>query len=324
MNPLQSLFNRGPEPINLPEMPVLNPGSSPLFGSDPKTSNQTLPYGGGSYNPAGKSTIVPENDVYARYRDPKTGDIMPPNEYALSLGNKIPKGTGQIPNYAGDAMTNPNQSANELKGRARDMTNARNDIATGTKDPYGVGNKSGIAYSPTELKAIENAYAGVYDPALNDVFSRLQDKQAEDAKIASREDRVFATNEAIRQWQATTGTKKSGSSDPKALFTQTQLNNGSSNSGLGLEIFSTLDNDIKNFYINPPMGLDDMEKKVPMYEVFNNYFGKIEAGDIKAQEVNDMIVESTLPNPVKHYFIEQLPLDAPEKEKSWKNIWGLL
>ncbi len=111
-------------------------------------------------------------------------------------------------NYAGDAMTNPNQSANELKGRARDMNNARNDIATGTKDPYGVGNKSGIAYSPTELKAIENAYAGVYDPALNDVFSRLQDKQAEDAKIASREDRVFATNEAIRQWQATTGTKR--------------------------------------------------------------------------------------------------------------------
>ena len=170
-----------------------------------KTNTQTLPNGGGTYNPAGKSEIVPTPifqgaqapvtpqtpieqapDLYEKYRDPKTGDVMSPEEWAIYLGNKVPKGSGQIPNYAGDAMTNPNESANQLTGRARNLNNARNDIATGTTDPYGVGNKSGIAYSPTELKAIENAYAGIYDPVLNDVFSRLKNKEDADKEALTR------------------------------------------------------------------------------------------------------------------------------------------
>jgi len=317
-----------------------NPQAPGMF--NPQTNTQVLPNGGGSYNPAGNSAITPapiftgvpvtplapaaaesEIDLYAKYRDPKTGEVMTPQEYAVYLGNKAPKGTGDISNYAGDAMTNPNQTTDELTARARNLNNARNDIATGETDPYGVGNKSGIAYSPTELKAIESAYAGIYDPALNDVFSRLQEKEAADAKIADREAQVFATNENIRQWRATTGTKSSGGgSDDDSLFSQSQINDGASNAGLGIEAFTSLDNDIKNFYVNPPMALNELEKKVPIYENFNTYNQKVIDGEITSEEVVDLIMEATLPVAVKHYFIEQIP-EEPEKKLNWfQRLWN--
>ncbi len=222
-------------------------------------------------------------------------------------------------------MTNPNQTSADLTKRATDLNNARNDIATGTTDPYGVGNKSGIAYSPTELKAIENAYAGIYDPALNDVFSRLQEKKTLEAKQTSREDKIFATNESIRQWRATTGTKKTGSSTPKSIFTQTQLNNGASNSGLSIDSFDSLDDDIKNFYINPPMALNDEDKKVPIYQIFETDFDKVTAGDLSAEQLIEDITGSTLPQAVKHYFIEQIPeVSEEEKEGFFKRVWSAI
>lgn len=147
--------------------------------------------------PGGQTGITQIEGVnYDKYRDPKTGEIMTPEEYAIYLGNKIPKGNGEIANYAGDALTNPNQSAAELTERATNLNISRNDIATGTTDPYGVGNTSGIAYSPAELKAIESAYAGVYDPALNDVFARLKEKQAADAEeIAAKQEEAKVVRE---------------------------------------------------------------------------------------------------------------------------------
>lgn len=267
---------------------LLSSGPLSTIVGGQKLDKETLPYGGGTFTPG-------------------------------------LKGTGQIPNYAGDAITDPNKSTGDLTSKARDLTNARNDIATGTTDPYGVGTKSGIAYSPAELKAIESAYAGIYDPAISDVFERLQEKKAEDAKAEAsakyKEDRIFSTNESIRLWKATTGTRSNGSDTPKDLFTQSQLNDGAANAGIGIEAFTSLDNDIKNFYVNPPMGLDDMEKKIPMYQVFENYFKKVESGEIGASEVSDMIGESTLPTPVKHYFIDRLPIEPAEKEGLFSKIW---
>ena len=325
------------------DSPRLNVISSP---------NQTLPNGGGTFNAAGNSAITPDpvftgvppqgqqgqqgqqpapaqqatqgNDLYAKYRDPKTGDVMSPEEYAIFLGNKIPKGNGDIGNYAGDALTNPNQTANQLSGRATDLNNARNDIQSGTTDPYGIGNQSGIAYNPTELKAIENAYAGIYDPALNDVFARLKDKETEDARLVKREEEIFKTNENIRQWKATTGTKKTGTGEADFKFTNSQLSSGASNAGLTLATFAALDDDLKNFYVNPPKGLNTEEEEVPMYKAFESYLTAIENGDKTAAEVGELITASTLPQSVKHYFIDQLPLSQPEKDRNFKNLWGLI
>jgi hypothetical protein len=357
--------------VNLNNLLGIYNGSN-LFGTAnttpamvPKT--QTLPNGGGTYNPAGNSEITPNpfvvaptakvntakapvftgatpqanapmapaantsSSLYDKYRDPKTGKVMTPEEYAIYLGSKVPKGNGEITNYAGDAMANPNQTAAELQGRATNLNNSRNDIATGTTDPYKVGNTSGIAYSPTELKAIENAYAGIYDPALNDVFARLKETQAaEKAKTdleTSKEERVFATNEAIRQWRATTGTTPAATGSgtkEKDLFTKTQLNHGASNAGLSVTAFDSLDDDIKNFYINAPMALNSEDKKVPMYQNFAEDFASVAAGDLSADQLVSDITASPIPEAVKHYFIDQIPAEPAKKEDWLSKVWGLI
>jgi len=332
-------------PVNYPPLDVSNtPVGFGNYNPQTQTSTQTLPYGGGIFNPqvaggaiapapifTGAATPqqaqakAPTNNFYEKYRNPKTGEIMSPEEYAVYLGNKIPKGTGDITNYAGDALAKPDQSANDLIKIATSLNNARNDIATGTEDPYGVGKSSGVAYNPAELKAIESAYAGIYDPALNDAFSRLRDKQKADAKMVAREEKIFATNEAIRQWQATTGTKKTGGDKSGSdNFTKTQLNNGASNSGLSIETFKSLDPDIQNFYINPPMSYNDEDRKVPMYDIFEEDLMAVANGDLDAEDLSSDIESSTLPAPVKHYFIDQIDLDVEKKEGWFKRVWGAI
>jgi hypothetical protein len=65
-------------------------------------------------------------DLYAKYRDPKTGEIMSPKEYADYIANKLKK----------------QQKSNE------------------DNDPYKVLSESGNAYSPEQLNAIDCAYYG--------------------------------------------------------------------------------------------------------------------------------------------------------------------
>jgi hypothetical protein len=126
----------------------------------------------------------------SKYIDPKTGTYFKTaEEYGNYVATKIPVAS-DVPKYAGDAMTNPDQSATALQGTARNLNNARNDIAVGATDPYKAGNESGIAYSPQELSAIEKAYAGIYDPALNDVFARLKTKADQDAAAADSKQKL--------------------------------------------------------------------------------------------------------------------------------------
>ena len=271
------------------------------------------------FTPAATTTPAPApapTATRSKYMNPATGKYFTPQEYANYVALKIPasKANGDIPQYAGDAMTNPDESAAALTARATNLNNTRNDIATGTTDPYKAGAQSGIAYSPQELAAIEKAYSGIYDPALNDVFARLKERKDTEDKKAAREEAIFQTNENIRQWKATTGLTSGSGSD---LFTRTQLNNGAANSGLGIGVFEGLDSDIKNFYINPDMELNPQTNKmVPQYESFSNLVKGATTGQITSKEAADEIMSSTLPQVVKLYFIDQLPLDAEEK-KHW-------
>ena len=298
------------------------------------TQEETLPYGGGTYNPSGKSTIFsapPEvptapntSSKPDKYMNPKTGEHMSPQEYVLYLADKMPKGSGQIPNYAGDAMTNPNESAAGLTNRATNLNNARNDIATGTTDPYKVGSQSGIAYSPAELKAIESAYAGIYDPALNDVFSRLQEKKVENDKLATMKARVFSTNESIRLWQATTGTGKSyngsggGVNDDDIYnFTDTQLNKGAASAGMDRAIFDAIKSGaIKNYWINPPK-VRDNGKIITLQQRIATEIEKIKKGELTAEEVSEKIMDTSIPAEVKVWLINTLPEEDEVKKESW-------
>lgn len=93
-------------------------------------------------------------------------------------------GTLAAQQFAPDTMTTA-----QAEAQARKIGNTRNDIAVGETDPYKIASQSGIAYTPAELKAIENAYAGIYDPALDTALAKVTDKQAADkAKAAADAD----------------------------------------------------------------------------------------------------------------------------------------
>lgn len=110
--------------------------------------------------------------------------------------------------------------------QAREITNTRNDIATGNTDPYGVGGSSGIAYTPAELNAIESAYAGIYDPALDTAMAKVTAKQAADKDAsdqAAQLAQIQAQGDQTRQTQASapytlsaTDTRYDGNGNPIA------------------------------------------------------------------------------------------------------------
>ncbi len=273
----------------------------------------------------------------SKYINPETGKVWSDQEYADMIVNKARGNSANIGTYAGNAVTNPNASVSDLTNTGRNLNNAANDIATGATDPYGVASKSGIQYTPQELKAIEHAYAGVFDPALNDVFTRLDAKKKADdlaqkstddlalekAKIETyKQQQIFSTNENIRQWRETTG-KTAGTADN---FSDTQKNKGAMNSGMTIDEFNQLDPDIKNFYINTPKKLDpNTNKNIPLYQVFEDAFAKVKAGTMAPEDLTQQITDSnTLPDAVKHYFIDKMPL-APEKKQGYlSKLWGAI
>jgi len=315
-------------------------------GMTPSTIN--LPNGGGSYqNPSifgsqTDPTITPDPvvqpptqpqvnnqvDLYAKYRDPKTGDIMSPEEYAIYLGDKVPpqRGSGDIGQYAGDALTKPDESAQDLTARATNLNNIRNDIATGATDPYGIGKDSGIAYSPTELKAIESAYAGIYDPVLNDVFARLKTREDADKKDQDREDKIFSVDQNIRQWRETTGTKSTTGGDTGAtadIFSNTQLTKGAGRAKMTLDDFKNLDADIANYYVNPPTIYNPEPGKNDLIsDNFEEVKLEIENGDLTTAEAAKEIMAGDLPDAVKVYLVNQLPASQTEKNNWISWIWN--
>lgn len=137
---------------------------------------QTLPNGGGTFNSV--TTNQSQNPtVYP------TGPTQP--DISQMGGGKL--SPDEIA-YASQALGGPQAPASDLgqytaneyesllKQRSQ-LNNARNDIATGTTDPYGYAMGSGRQYSPQQLGAIEKAIAGIYDPALEDVKARIMSEE---------------------------------------------------------------------------------------------------------------------------------------------------
>ena len=142
-------------------------------------------------NTASAAPVAPA-PVKSKYINPATGAYYTPEEYANSVAMKIPvsKANGDIGQYAGDAITNPNQTTQELNRSAYGMNNTRNDISTGQTDPYDITKGGTIVYSPTERAAIEKAYAGIYDPALSDVFTKLDAKSKQEAADLAQKNKL--------------------------------------------------------------------------------------------------------------------------------------
>lgn len=291
---------------------------------------RTLPNGGGTYVAPGPvkkqvfqgATPPPAQPaVNPEYVKPD-GTYYTAKEVVANRAAKL--GTpSAIPTYVGNAITNPDQTVTEMNRTNAGMTNAANDIATGTTDPYAVASKSGIAYSPAEMKAIEKAYAGIYDPALTDIHTKLKaradlEKAKTDAEIRKAEI-VFNTNENIRQWRATTGSK-AGTAD--STFTPTQLHKGASVAGLEMDSFNTLDNDVKNYFINPPKVDDGTGKLVPMPQYFDDVMKQLENGEVTKEEVLNALKDGDIPAAVKTYYVNHLPVTPEIKQGYFSKIWS--
>lgn len=160
-----------------------------LFNNGVVTKSPT-----GSYVPPTADGLPPT------FINPKTGAPYSVQEFVDNVANRM---VGDVPQFAGDQFKNKDQTTEQTQVTAAGLNNARNDIATGTTDPYSVASGSGINYTPAELAAIEKAYAGVYDPAINSALAKLDADQR-------KQDQIFNTNENIRQWKATTGADSAG------------------------------------------------------------------------------------------------------------------
>lgn len=122
------------------------------------------------------------------------GSIKTPDEVAADIGLTLKNSSaqGDVGRLSLGQFGQDNRSAEELATEARRINNTRNDIAVGETDPYKVASKSGIAYTPAELAAIERAYAGIYDPALDSALSKVEAKRISDAEAQKRADDIAA------------------------------------------------------------------------------------------------------------------------------------
>lgn len=153
-----------PAPAPVPSKPVFA-GAAPVAPAAP-----TAPVA-----PAQASNIPPQ---WIR----PDGGFYTPEEVAANIAKAIPKTgeTGDIANLAGNEFAGANKTAEQMQSELALLNNARNDVAVGETDPFGIASDSGIAYTPAELAAIEKSYAGIYDPAIATAHAKLESKQKSD------------------------------------------------------------------------------------------------------------------------------------------------
>lgn len=159
---------------------VANPPTVNRPAGDTMQKNTTNNTNNNSVFTQQKTDNAQTEQIPTQWINPKTGGLYTPEEYANNVASSLPGNNGDVPKFAGDTLTQGQQTTEQLQGAASGLNNARNDIAVGETDPYKIGSESGIAYSPQELAAIEKAYSGVYDPAINSALSKLDQKQKAD------------------------------------------------------------------------------------------------------------------------------------------------
>jgi hypothetical protein len=204
--PLTPGLNYSPAPGNTNPVPSPTPTPAPTPTPTPRPTPTP-----GVVTPS--ATPAPTGLDYSKYTNPKTGQPYTPEEYANIMATKA---QGGVQSYASGAIAKPDQTIEELNRSAYGLNNAANDIATGATDPYGVASKSGIQYTPAELGAIESAYAGVYSPALSDVFTKIDLKQKEAASALEQKNELermakqFGYDKALKQTASYSDTHPAG------------------------------------------------------------------------------------------------------------------
>lgn len=164
-----------------------------IVANDPDLNKKAAAQGwlnrnGYGQNPGSSTNNMPNSD-YTAPTAPVSDYTAPSVPSAPSVpntpsGNINSQNPYTIERYKED-VNQPNPSEADLARIAYGLNNARNDVATGAVDPYNLGVKSGIPFSPDQLAGIEKGIGGSFDPALNDVNARILQKQDE-AKLAAQ------------------------------------------------------------------------------------------------------------------------------------------
>lgn len=162
---------------------------APVAGGPVSRGTAPAPVAPGPVAPAPTTPAAPTSvDVPAQYKN-ADGSMKTPEQVAAEVAATLKK-TSEAPDIgrlSGNEFGNAEKTEEQLQAETALMNNARNDIATGETDPFGIGSDSGIAYTPAELKAIENAYAGIYDPAITTAHAKLATKQKENEEKRTAE-----------------------------------------------------------------------------------------------------------------------------------------
>jgi hypothetical protein len=179
--PFQPPVTQGPVQDRTPFQPsavAQAPVAQPVM---PSTAQPSMPAPSSLFQTPAKTAQTQAPAIPPQWLK-QDGSFFTPEEIAGNIEKTVlsSRSGGDIPTLAGNQFGNANRSAIELQGDTARINNARNDIAVGANDPYKVASDSGIAYSPAELAAIEKAYSGIYDPALNTAMAKLEARQEED------------------------------------------------------------------------------------------------------------------------------------------------
>lgn len=154
-------------------------------GTGDRPPVQPPPIGGGGAAPAGTGAPTQTRELPPYMLDPRTNQQWSPEEaakYHLEQASM-----GDTNRYAGGQFGGQDQTATQMYETAAQLNNARNDISTGMTDPYKRSTESGIPYTFEEMRAIQKAYAGEYDPAINSALAKLDLKQKEDTEARAFE-----------------------------------------------------------------------------------------------------------------------------------------
>lgn len=159
--------------------PVPLPGQPGFIGPiRPVTQTKTFT-GGGTTTPA-------YNPPSADMINPATGKAWTITEEAQKIiADRGPVGSGTkdiYGNYLYNQFAGIDDTEEEAMTTAMNLGDIRRDIAAGEIDPYNA--TAGGTFSPVQLKAIRNAMAGIYDPALNSAVAHLDTLQKNKAREA--------------------------------------------------------------------------------------------------------------------------------------------
>jgi len=163
-----------------------------------------------------------------------TQDIPVPTEQPI-VKNTAPMVDGYSKDWLNDAQSGTADDFNKLYTQGANLNQVRNDIYSGTIDPYKLGVKSGIPFTAGQLDAIENSMGKSIDPVINDIKARIATKEKGTGNLNQMTDNeralltMFQNNQIVKDYNTIVAQKNTmdsiinngsgGPTDMAAIFT---------------------------------------------------------------------------------------------------------